>query len=345
MRKLGILDVSELTMRYDEISQMLETGDITPEGLDELQAAEELKQWVYLEEEYSEGRMRRLHNIRQPELKTYDIMGVKPMNIIMNDVFAKRINPRLYDKTIEYLRDLRVECVTKNQVNKVPLSFREIMEDYTGNSSILGITSTPTDLEIINSKWWAANHDSKKNILNNLYQIPMGSDIMDGSNIDGRTIIYSRKHPGDYINDGEVRGNTRLGGDKREVIVESLQYPRNSEEAMSDLIQLCGGNIGKGTKVFYQGIVSDALTQAAKYEADRVYVPNSELFTALGFNVSKDLSVEMSIWEERINEKLSGKDQGVYRHQIKSVPEEILKEMIRGGFLEMNGKRYIHGAA
>jgi len=341
MRKLGILDVSELTMRYEEISQMLENGNITPEGLDELQAAEELKQWIYLEEEYSVGRMRRLHNIRQPELKTYDIMGIKPMKIIMNDIFAKRINPRLYDKTIEYLQDLRVECVTKDGENRVPMSFREIMEEHTNNSAILGITSTPTDLEIASSKWWAASHDAKKNILNNLYQIPMGSDVMEGSEIDGRTIIYSRKQQGDYINDGEVRGNTKLGGSKREVIVESLQYPRNSEEAMADLIQLCGGNMGKGTKVFYQGILSDALTQAAKYDSDRVYVPNSELFTALGFKVSKDISIEKKIWEERVDKKISGKEQGVYRHQIKSVPDDVLEGMIGTGFLKMVGKKYI----
>ena len=347
MRKLGILDASELTRKYAEISQMLENGDITPEGLDELQAAEEIKQWIYLNEEYNEGRMRRLYNVRQPELKTYDIMGIKPMKIIMNDIFAKRINPRLYDKTIEYLRDLRIECITTDGENRVPLSFREIMEEYSDNSAILGITSTPTDIEIASSKWWTSSHDSKKNILNNLYQIPIGSDVMDGSDIDGRTIIYSRKNDGDYINDGEVRGNTQLGGSRDNTIVESLQYPRNSEEAMSDLIQLCGGNMGKGTKVFYQGVVSDALTQAAKYESDRVYIPNPELFTALGFNISKDDSMEMKIWRERVLKKFSGKDQGLYRHQIKSVPDDILEKMIENDFLKMDGKKYIliHGTA
>ena len=339
MRKLGIIETSEIDLRYEEIAREFENGDITPEGLDELQAVDELKQWVYINEEYDAGNMRRIYNVRHPEVKTYDIMGRKPMKIIMNDIFAKKINPRLYDKTIEYLRDLRVECVGED--NKAPLSFREIIEDLTGNSAILGITSTPTDIEIASSKWWASERDSKKGILNNLYEIPMGTDIFKGSDIDGRTIIYSKRNEGDYINDGEVRGNTELGGHRDNVIIESLQYPRNSEEIMSDLIQLCGGNMGKGIKVFYQGIASDALTQAAKYKSDKIYVPNPDLFTALGFEVRGDDSANIKIWEERIIEKFNKKGGSLYRHQIKAIPEDILIQMIENGFLDRRGKKYI----
>lgn len=341
LKKLGLMHIGELGTRYKEIGLALEE-EITPEGLDELEAAEELKRWVYLNEEYQEGRMRRLYNIEHPEVKIYDIMGPEPMQIIMNDIFAKKINPRLYDKTIEYIRNLRVECITEDGKNRAPLSFREIIESYTDNSAVLGITSTPTDIEIASSQWWASDRDSKKGILNNLYEIPKGTDIFEDAEIDRRTIIYSRKNEQDYINDGEVRGNTSLGGNRDDVIIESLQYPRNSEAVITDLIQLCGGNIGKGTKIFYQGIIADAVTQAAKYNSDKIYVPNTDIFTALGFNVSNDNSFGIKIWEDRVMKKLFEK-KGVYRHQIKSIPDGILENMIESGFLKMKGKKYFMG--
>ena len=113
---------------------------------------------------------------------------------------------------------------------------------------------------------------------------------------------------------------------------------------MSDLIQLCGGNMGKGTKIFYQGIAADAITQAAKYKYDKIYVPNPEIFTALGFNVSRDSVLNLGVWEERVKEKFKDRE-GLYKHQMKGIPEEILTLMSERGILKKQGKKYIIGTA
>ncbi|MCK5013791.1 MAG: hypothetical protein KAS66_08215 [Candidatus Omnitrophica bacterium] len=344
MRLLGLIHTNELEFRIERIGEAFLNGDITPESIEEMRAADELKQWIYLEGQYESGHLRRIYNVRHPDVKTYDYISTTPMRIVMNDIFGKRINPRLYDKTIAYMRDLRVECANQDH-NMSPMNFREIMETLSNNSSILGITSTPTDIETSSSQWWATNHDSKKGILDNLYEIPIGTDIINGEEIDGRTIIYSRKSENDYINDGEVRGNSGGGGKKDAVTIESLQYPKSSEEIISDLVQMAGGNIGKGTKTFYQGIVADAVTQAAKYDADKIYIPNPEIFTALGFRVDKDNLLSIKVWEDRVAEKFIKNNDGLYRHKLKTVPDEIINLMLERGYLKMRGKKYLLGEA
>jgi hypothetical protein len=157
---------------------------------------------------------------------------------------------------------------------------------------------------------------------------------------DDRTIIFSRKQVGeDFINDGQVRGNTGTGGKRDEVIIKAFQYPKHSESVISDLIQLCGGNFAKGIKAFYEGIVGDALTQANKYDAEKIIVPNPEIFRSLGFDLKIHDDITMGYWKNHLTERIGGAG-FVYRQKFASVPDYIVDMLVENEFLNVDGKKY-----
>jgi hypothetical protein len=339
MRKLGILFIEDLEDAKARIEEMLEMGDIDAKTIDEMEAVDYLASWLHAQKLFDDGIVRRVKNAYKPELYHYDFMGTREMNFILNDVVGKKINPKLYDSVLKYIQNIEVE--TYDDVIRVPKTFKEVLEDFTECSAVLGITSTPSEIECMNSHWLSKYHNCNGTALKNLYSIPNAVDVMPDVGIDNRTIIFSRKNTdSDYINDGETRGNTGTGGKKEEVIVRALQYPKHSEAVVADLIQLCGGNFGKGIKTFYEGIVSDALTQAHKYEAEKIIVPNPEIFCALGFEIKVHDDLTMSYWEEKVVEKFAGSD-FLYKHRLESVPPAILEDMVYRGFLKIDGKKYL----
>lgn len=284
MQRLGISTKGELEERIEEISDKLE-GDIDVQTLTDLADFDDIKQWIHIVEEFTNSKLRRVFNVNIPHIHAYDIASDKPLKLVLNDILGKRINPRLYDNFIKHLKNLRIEMTREDSVKMAPKQFRDIIGDITDNTPLLGITATPTDLELMNTGWMTRYQESQLMVLKNLYSISEESSLND-LNPSSRNIIFCKKIDGDdYINDKVTRGDSRQGGAKREIVIEGLQYPRDSEEMISDLVQLCGGNVGQGMKVFYQGIVGDALTQANKYDAEKIFVPNPKLFTSLGFKV------------------------------------------------------------
>lgn len=286
MRRLGIYITDDIEDLKNELLERTKSGHLDASTLKEMVNIDKIEQWLDIKEKFDKGIMRRVINIKRPDIVSYDLMGDKELRVVLNDVFGKKINPRLYDSVIHYLQNLRVKCNVDDGVARVPMSFREILEGHTNNASTLGLTSTPTDLELLNNNWLSRFRDSNTNVLKNLYSITPETGL---GGIKGyRSIVFCKKtKDNNYINDGKTRGDTKKGGEMEEVIIESLQYPKYSEELISDLVQLSSGNLGQGLKIFYQGIISDAITQANKYQAERIFVPNPELFTSLGFDVRK----------------------------------------------------------
>lgn len=287
MRRLGVVTDGDLDEKMEEISEKLE-GDIDIQTLQDLRDFDDIKQWIHIVDEFTNSELRRVFNVNVPHIHSYDIASEKPLKLVLNDVLGKRINPRLYDNFIKHIKNLRVEMNREDGIKMAPKQFKDILGDITSDAPLLGITATPTDLELMNTGWMSRYQESQLMVLKNLYSISDTSSL-NTLGPSSRSIIFCRKVGGDdYINDSITRGDSRQGGAKREVVIEGLQYPRDSEELISDLVQLSGGNIGQGMKIFYQGIIADALTQANKYDAEKIFVPNPKLFTSLGFKVNSD---------------------------------------------------------
>jgi len=338
MKLLGLMTIDDLEDARVRIDEMLLSEDIDAQSLDEMEAVDYLTRWIYIQTLFDEGVLRKVTNTCYPELAHFDFMGVKEVKFILNDVMGKRINPKLYDNVLKYIQNISIH--TYDDIPRAPKSFKEVLEEFTGCDAILGITSTPTELECMNSHWLSKYQECNSNVLNNLYSIPSTTDILDDITLDEHTIIFSRKTPTqDFINDGLVRGNTGSGGDKDEVIIRAMQYPRHSELVISDLIQLCGGNFGKGVKIFYEGIVSDAITQAHKYNAEKIIVPNPEIFSALGFDLKVHDDITLKYWTERVIERFIGSD-FLYRNRLKEVSDDILEYLVSNKVLRMDGQKY-----
>jgi len=338
MRLLGMLVIDDLDEAKARVEDMLEAGDIELQTLEEMEAIDYLSRWLYAHKMFDEGVFRRVSNAYNPEIYHYDFMGEKEITFILNDVIGKKINPKLYDNTLKYIKNIEIQ--THDGVARAPKSFKEVLEEFTECGAILGMTSTPSEIECMNSHWLSKYHNCKGTVLKNLYSIPNAPDVMPDVGIDNRTIIFSRKQDGsDFINDGLVRGNTGTGGTVDEVTIRSLQYPKYSESVIADLIQLCGGNFGKGIKAFYEGIVSDALTQAHKYEAEKIIVPNPEIFYALGFDIKVNDEMSLQYWEDNVIERFEYSD-FLYRDRLHRVPDDILEALIDKGVLKLEGKRY-----
>lgn len=336
MRLLGLLTIDDLDDAKVRIEEMLDNDEISTNSLVEMEAIDYLSRWLYVQKMLEDGLLRRVTNKCTPELYHYDMMGEKEINFILNDVMGKRINPKLYDSVLKYVQNIEID--TFDDIPRVPKSFKEILEDFTQCDAILGITSTPSELECINSHWLSKYQDCNRTVLNNLYSIPNIKGVLDDIPIDNRTVIFSRKAPDvDYINDGLARGNAGTE-DADEVIIKSMQYPRNSEVAISDLIQLCGGNFGKGVKIFYEGIVSDAVTQAHKYNAEKIIVPNPEIFSALGFEMTVHDGMTMEYWENKFRKQFGSNY--FYKAQLRNIPDGVLDYLIDNGMLHVDGVKY-----
>jgi hypothetical protein len=338
MKLLGLLFIEDLDDAKVRIEKALEMGDLDLETLDEMEAIDYLTSWLHAQKMFDEGILRRVKNAYNPELYHYDFMGTKELHFILNDVMGKKINPKLYDSTLNYIKNIEID--TYDDIPRAPKTFKEVLEDFTECGAVLGITSTPSELECMNSHWLSKYHNCSGTALKNLYSIPNSVDILPDVGIDDRTIIFSRKQDGeDFINDSLVRGNTGTGGKKDEVIIRALQYPKHSESVMADLIQLCGGNFGKGIKAFYEGIVSDALTQAHKYDAEKIIVPNPEIFCSLGFDLKIHDDLTMTYWEEKVREKFDGAE-FLYKNRFDMIPEDIMTALVEKGVVKIDGKRY-----
>ena len=337
MRKLGLLVIDDLEEAKVRIGDMLENDDIEAQTLEELEAVDYLNNWLYSQKAYDEGKYRRISNVNNPSLYHFDHAGERELKFVLNDVVGKKINPRLYDSLLNYIKNIEIHTYDENIV--VPKSFKEVLEDFTQCNAILGITSTPSELEVMNSQWLSRYHETQDNMLKNLYSIPNAPDVMPDFGIDERTIIFSRKNDGmEFINNGLVRGNTGTGGKADDVIVRSMQYPKNSEIVMADMIQLCGGDFGKGIKTFYQSIASDAITQAHKFDAERIIVPKPDVFNALGFDVKIHHDFTLEYWKEKLTELFENKDY-VYRNRLYRISDEVLDILLNEGFLKMDGKK------
>ena len=336
MKLLGMVTVEDLADAMIRIDEMLEMdNDIPSQSLVEMEAVDYLGKWLHSQKMFEEGLLRRVSNKLTPEVYNYDLMGEKEINFILNDVMGKRINPKLYDNTLKYIQNIAID--TFDDIPRAPMSFKEILEQFTQCSAILGITSTPTELESMNSHWLSKYHDCHTNVLNNLYSIPNIKGVLDDIPLDEQTIIFSRKTPDvDYINDGLVRGNTGTGEDVDEVVIKAMQYPRNSEHVITDLIQLCGGNFGKGVKIFYEGIVSDAVTQAHKYNAEKIIVPNPDIFSALGFSMTMHEDMTMKYWEDKFRKQFIDSDY-FYKAQLRNIPDDVLEYFVENGIMIMDG--------
>jgi hypothetical protein len=338
MRQLGMVCVEDMDDAMLRIEDALEKDDLEIEDLDDMAAMDNLRAWLRSQKMFDEGVLRRVSNKQFPGMYSYDFMGEREVKFILNDIIGKRINPKLYDNTFKYIENLTID--TYDGIARVPKSFREILEDFTGCTAILGITSTPSELECMNSHWLSKYHDCSGSALKNLYSMPHNIQLDETRISDDRTIIFSRKQVGeDFINDGQVRGNTGTGGKRDEVIIKAFQYPKHSESVIGDLIQLCGGNFAKGIKAFYEGIVGDALTQANKYDAEKIIVPNPEIFRSLGFDLKIHDDITMGYWKEFLNEKIGGAG-FVYRQKFASVPDYIVDMLVENEFLNVDGKRY-----
>jgi hypothetical protein len=325
-----------------ELGERLDIESLDPQDLKELAAIDYLNQYLYCVDMYDRGHYRRVFNKLYPDRYVFDFAGEKPLKLILSDVVGKYLNPRLYDSVINYFENLEVSHSSGDEV--VPMSFKEIIEQLTACGAVLGITATPTEIDAIRSPWMHDYHEKESacNILKNLYSIPTGMEL-EGTGIDNKKIIFSRKaEEVDYINDGTVRGNTGTGGRQPEIIIEALQYPKHSERVMSDIIQLCGGNIGQGVKAFYENLINDAVTQAHKYEADKIFVPNRELFSALGYHIRDDDELSLRFWRDKF-EKRMGKKDGLFKDSLQAFPDDVLETMVEKGVLLLKGKKYILG--
>lgn len=341
MALLGMIVVEDFDDAVARISNVIECGDLEPTTLREIEALDYLKSWMHCQKQFDEGVYRRTNNVETPELYHYDFMGEKELSVVLNDVIMSKINPRLYDSVLQHISNVKV--ATWDDVERVPLNFKTILENVTECESCLGITSTPSELEMIDSSWLGKYNDEQSNTLRNLYSIPTNVKLNEEAGDTG-SMIFSRKcENGDYINDGQVRGNTGTGGHRDRVVIESLQYPNHSERMVSDLVQLCGGNLGQGIRAFYQGMISDALIQANKYDTDKIIVPNPELFTLMGFEVTTlSDGLNLEYWTEKIKERFSGcsSKRPMYRDRLKAFDDEVLDMLIENDVLIQNGKKY-----
>ena len=338
MKLLGMLTVDDLADAMVRVEDMLDNEEIDANSLAEMEAVDYLSRWVHSQKLFDEGILRRISNKLTPELYHYDMMGEKEIEFILNDTMGKRINPKLYDNTLEYIKNITID--TFDDIPRAPMSFKEVLEKYTQCEAVLGITSTPSEMESMNSHWLSKYHSSKSVILNNLYSIPNIKGVLDDIPLDEQTIIFSRKTPdADYINDGLVRGNTGTENDVDEVVIRSMQYPRQSEIVISDLIQLCGGNFGKGMKIFYEGIVSDAVTQAHKYNAEKIIVPNPDIFSALGFSMTVHDDITMKYWEDKFRKQFVDSD-FFYKAQLRNIPDDVLEYLVDNEILLLDGVKY-----
>ena len=348
LRILGMLQIDDIEEAAQKLTERLEEMGVYPEDYAELEALDYITQYVYILDGFQAGEYRRIIHRSNSDIVSFDVAGNRLLRPILNDVSGKHINPRLYDSTIDYISNLEIEYLGMGGALVVPSTLQECLEIHSSCGATLGITSTPSGLEYLNQRWRNRYEESKNTLLKNLYSIPSGNYTQGESNLaqelDGRSIVFSRKcENSDYINDGLVRGNTQRGGDIKEVVIDSLQFPRHAEQKMSDLIQVCGGNIGDGVRLFYQGLVSDALTQAHKFNAEKILVPNPEIFTSLGFIVHTDDTLGDRVYMQKLKERIEAKGGGVYRHQVKGVPDEVLARFVEEGLLAMKGKRYILG--
>ena len=269
MRELDIIDLNELEDIEKDIDDLLALGDKTMPVLKKIVALEYLKIFVHLEKLFDTGKMRKVSIPTEDNYSWYyDFMSDKEFNIILNDVITKKANPRLYDSLIKYFQELKIECNAPDGKIYAPKSFREIMEEESGNDNILGITSTPGEIEKMGNKWLKSYGNIDTAMFDRIYGIPMGVNIK-GTAAMGQTVIFSRKddEPDDLYN---------------------FKFYRDSERTVSDLVQLCRGNMGKGLKTYYQYIVSDILKAAKKAGANEIFVPNGNLFKSLGFTVIDD---------------------------------------------------------
>ncbi len=338
MRLLGLLTIDDLDDAKVRIEEMLEYDDLDIQSLVEMEAVDYLSRWIYAQKMFDEGILRRISNKCMPELYHYDLMGEKEIKFILNDVMGKRINPKLYDNVLKYIQN--IEIGTFDDIPRAPKSFKEVLEDFTQCEAILGITSTPSELECMNNHWLSKYQECNTTILNNLYSIPNIKGVLDDIPLDEHTMIFSRKTPDvDFINDGLVRGNTGTVDGVDEVVIRSMQYPKHSEVVISDLIQLCGGNFGKGVKIFYEGIVSDAVTQAHKYNAEKIIVPNPDIFSALGFSMTVHDEMTMKYWEDKFRKQFVNSD-FFYKAQLRNIPDGVLDYLIDNDVVRLDGTRY-----
>jgi len=269
MRELDIIDLNELENIEKEIEDLLALGDTTSPVLKKIVALEYLKTFEYLEKAYDKGKMRKISNMTDENHSWhYDMMSDREFNIILNDVVTKKINPRLYDSLITYFQNLKIECNGMDEDKLyAPKPFREIIEEITQCDNIIGITSTPSETEVMSNKWLRSYGNIDTAMLGRIYGAPMGITI-NGTQAMGQTVIFSKKgDPDDLYN---------------------FKFYRDSEQTISDLVQLCRGNLGKGLKTYYQHIVSDTLKAAKKAGANEIFVPNPKLFESLGLTVIDD---------------------------------------------------------
>jgi hypothetical protein len=301
-------------------------------------AVDFLKQWIYSEEMYDASIYRKVWSDKMPHIKHYEFMGENVINMLMNDTLMNKFNVYLYDSLIDYIKNQHVECA--DGLEHVPISFKSILENITKCDTVLGITSTPGEMENLSDMWISSYHNKLAQVLKNLYSLPnLNQEYIS----EDAAFVYTRKADGEScINDGSVRGDTGTGGHKTEVVINDLQFPKNSEAVITDIIHLCGGNIGKGIKIFYENIINDAITQAHEYEMDKIIVPNPDLFVSMGFQINDVEETKLAVAFEKFKTTLGNKD-FVYRSKIKNIDSETLDKMIERGMVKMNGQKCILG--
>lgn len=350
LRELNIMgEPNQISVIEEDLKELLDGRDIDNRILAKIKMVDYIKKYLYVEKKTRDGIFRRLYHTDRPRDFIYDFMGKKPINFVLKNDILNRHRPDLDTDLIDYLKNMVIDPY--RGVQYAPLKFSKILEMKSEAEHNLFITSTPTELELMDSPW-------KQDILGdnldwafNIYEMPRGSGIAnpgrDSCKWDAGRVIYSRKmQQGEYINNGKVRGNTGTTGDISDIIaIDRNQYPKGLFKdgffnRAAYMIQLCGGDVEKGVKIAYQQIAADSITQGhnGKNIPSKIYMPNAKLLRDMGVTILKDEKDPERIFMRLIP---ALQDRGcIYASQVR-VPVEDLEMLVSQGYLIKDGKGYM----
>ncbi|NJD54554.1 MAG: hypothetical protein FIB07_17045 [Candidatus Methanoperedens sp.] len=300
-----------------------------------------LNRWVYLEKRVGDGTFRKIYHLDRPGIFTYDYMSDRPLKFVFNDLILEKHNAALYQDLLKHIKETTVISPhPRDGIIYGPLKFSKILKEKSYASHILGMTSTPTNLEMVNGSWRKQFEGNGLNWISNLYGRSIGQGIAGGSLISSdHRLIAARKVDGDeYINDGKVRGNTGTKEDNRNASIPRYQYPMGFLDHLSYMIQLCNGNVAEGIEIAYQQVVAGAVTRPQDGKPAKVSVPQFKLLKDLGFPI-KELEKDSQRIFQRLVPEL--KRRGYIYSSDTRVSKEDLNYLVSEGYLIQDGKKYL----
>ena len=261
---LDVLNLSEIKRIGEEIQNRLDDRELSIKDIKLLAILQDIKQYLYLEELYNKGVLRKIKLDKDSNIISYSYIG--KTEIQLNNQFPKECSSNLYAKTKELIEDRIIE--SEDGISRAPLTFRNVIENLIPAEELY----LPSKDLIGDTKIYAIPPGDKRQ--KETFILPISNQI--------RSVLHARKGEGFYIGDGSIVSG-RSQKKRGEVVIKNIQYHRGSERELIDYIDLNGGDFRSGAIQFNNDLQSRHLRYGMIGKPETIYIPWPKAFDLCDF--------------------------------------------------------------